>query len=57
MPYITSIEQMGIEKGRQEEREAIALNMIRKQLPLETICEVTGLTIEQVQQLQAQSQN
>jgi predicted transposase/invertase (TIGR01784 family) len=34
------------------ERRSIALNMLRKNLPLETIAEVTGLTIAQLQQLQ-----
>lgn len=53
MPYVTSIEQMGIEKGREEERQLIARNMLRKNMPLETIAEVTGLTISQLQQLQA----
>ncbi len=52
MPYVTSIEQMGIEKGRLETQTAIALNMLRKSLPLETIAEFTGLTIAQLQQLQ-----
>lgn len=52
MPYITSIEQM----AKEQERNAIALNMLRKQIDLETIAEVTGLSIEQLQQLQAQAQ-
>ncbi|MBW4622843.1 MAG: cytosolic protein [Cyanosarcina radialis HA8281-LM2] len=56
MPYVTSIEEMGIEKGREEERQEIALNLLRKQIPLETIAEVTGLTIEHLQQLQVQSE-
>jgi hypothetical protein len=41
---------------RQEERRAIALNLLRKNLALEMIAEVTGLTIEQLQQLQTQSE-
>jgi hypothetical protein len=49
MPYITSIEQM----GRQEERREIALKMLRKQLPLDTIADITGLTLAQLEQLQA----
>ncbi|NJR50658.1 MAG: cytosolic protein [Leptolyngbyaceae cyanobacterium CSU_1_3] len=56
MPYVTSIEQMGIEKGRQEERETIALNMLRKNISTVTISELTGLSIEQLQRLQAQVQ-
>jgi hypothetical protein len=39
------------EKGMEKERETIALNMLRKNMALETIAEVTGLTIEQVQAL------
>jgi predicted transposase/invertase (TIGR01784 family) len=61
MPYVTSIEQMGIEQGieqgRDRERQAIALNLLRKNIPLETIAEVTGLTIEQLQQLQSNDLN
>ena len=34
---------------------AIALNMLRKNLPIETIAEVTGLTIAQLQALQSQN--
>ena len=34
----------------------MALNMLRKKLDLETIAEVTGLTIAQLQQLQADNQ-
>lgn len=44
--------EQGIEQGRQETQAAIALNLIRKSLPLETIAEVTGLTIAQLEQLQ-----
>lgn len=40
-------------EGRQEERQEIAINLLRRNLPLETIAEVTGLTIAQIQQLQA----
>ena len=63
MPYITSVEQIGYDRGVKEanqrllERErSIALNMLRKNLDLETIAEVTGLTIAQLQQLQADNQ-
>jgi predicted transposase/invertase (TIGR01784 family) len=44
---------MGIEQGRDRERQSIALKMLGKNIPLETIAEVTGLTIEQLQQLQS----
>lgn len=49
MPYVTSIEQM----AKENERRAITLKLLQKNLPLETISEVTGLTITQLQQLQA----
>lgn len=49
-------EQRTQERGKQEERQTIALNLLRKHLDVETIAEVTGLTIEQLQQLQAQAQ-
>jgi predicted transposase/invertase (TIGR01784 family) len=58
MKYVTTIERMGIEQGfeqgRQEEKKAIALNMLRKNLDLETIAEITGLTLTQLQEMQAQ---
>ena len=54
MPYITSIEQSGIEKGREDERRSLALKMLQKSLPLEMIAEITGITIAQLQQLQSQ---
>jgi predicted transposase/invertase (TIGR01784 family) len=52
MPYITSIEQMGHQKGREAEKEAIALNMMREQFSLEQISRLTGLSLEQLEQLQ-----
>ena len=42
------------QEAQEEKAKAIALNMIRKGLSLETIAEVTELTIAQLQQLQAQ---
>jgi Putative transposase, YhgA-like len=44
------------EKGMERERQTIALNMLRKNMSPETIAEVTGLTIAQLQPLQAQIQ-
>ncbi|MGI0494676.1 Rpn family recombination-promoting nuclease/putative transposase [Alkalinema pantanalense CENA528] len=54
METMTSWEEKGMEKGIAKATQTIALNMLRKKLPLETIAEVTGLTIEQIQALQAQ---
>jgi hypothetical protein len=61
MPYVTSIERMAAEKGRIEgevsarlatQRE-IALNLLRQSIAIDVIVQTTGLTIEQVQALQA----
>ena len=57
MPYVTSIERMGIEQGKEQERQAIALNMLQENISLETIARITGLTIEQLQQLQSDREN
>ncbi len=40
---------------REEERVAIALNMLKENLPVEQIVRLTGLTIAQLQELQVQS--
>lgn len=47
-------EQQHEEQVRREERQEIARNLLRTNMPLETIAEVTGLKIAQLQQLQAQ---
>jgi predicted transposase YdaD len=54
MKYVTTIERMGIEQGREEEKKAIALNMLKDNISLEQISRFTGLQIEQIQELQAQ---
>jgi hypothetical protein len=43
--------------GEELQKQAIALNMLRKNIPIETIAEVTGLTIERLQQLQPDREN
>ena len=45
------------EEAKDEEREKIALNMLRKNIPLETIAELTELTIDRLQQLQSAPSN
>jgi predicted DNA-binding ribbon-helix-helix protein len=50
MKYVTTMERMAEERQKQ----VIACNMLRKNMDLETIAEVTGLSIEQIQALQAQ---
>jgi predicted transposase YdaD len=44
------------EKGRQEERQIVALKMLSENLDLETIARFTGVTIEQLRSLQTASQ-
>lgn len=41
------------EKGMEKERQSIALNMLKDNFSLEQISRLTGLTITQRQQLQA----
>jgi predicted transposase/invertase (TIGR01784 family) len=48
-------EQEGRQKGEQEAKAEIARNMLRKNLDLALIAEVTGLAIEQIQSLAKQS--
>ncbi len=56
MQATTSWEEKGIEKGIEQERQTIALNLLRENISLETIARTTGLTISQLQQLQPNSQ-
>ncbi|BAU09644.1 hypothetical protein LEP3755_01150 [Leptolyngbya sp. NIES-3755] len=42
------------QRVRRQQQQEIARNLLRTNLPLETIAEVTGLEIAQLQQLQAQ---
>jgi predicted transposase/invertase (TIGR01784 family) len=45
------------EEGKDEERDKIALNLLRENVPLEIVSRTTGLTIEQLQQLQSSPSN
>jgi hypothetical protein len=56
MKYVTTIERMAEARAKLEEKQTIALNMLKDNLPLERISRLTGLTIEQLQQLQAQAE-
>jgi hypothetical protein len=51
MQTTTSWEEKGIEKGIERERRSIALNLLRKEMSLEMISEVTSLTLIQLQAL------
>jgi predicted transposase/invertase (TIGR01784 family) len=49
----TNVEDIrALREAKEEERQTIALNMLKDNLPLEQISRLTGLTIEQLQQLQ-----
>ncbi len=52
MEITTSWEQ----KGAQQALEEVALNSLREGLSVEMVVKITGLTVERVQQLQAQLQ-
>ena len=58
MKYVTTIERMaeerGEERGAKSKETEIALNMLRKNLNLETIADVTGLTVAQLHKLQSE---
>jgi SOS response regulatory protein OraA/RecX len=55
MTYMTNLERALVEQKlqevRSEERQEIALNLLRKNYPLEEIAEVTFLSIEELQSL------
>jgi hypothetical protein len=54
---IQAAEQKGKLEGKQEDRQEIALRMLRKNMPLETISELTELNAEQLQALRSQLQD
>ena len=41
----------GLAKGREEERNSIVLKMLKNNLPVQTICDVTGMSAEEVAKL------
>lgn len=43
------------EEGREEERNSIVLKMLQNNLPVQIICDVTGLSMENVLKLQKDS--
>jgi hypothetical protein len=49
-------EQETESKARQARDIEIALNLLREHIPMETIARTTGLSIAQLQQLQAENQ-
>ena len=51
------IEAQGMEKGIAQGIEQVALNMLREEISIDLIVQVTGLTVEKVQQLQDNQQS
>jgi predicted transposase YdaD len=56
MAYVTTGEQIGMEKGIEQTTKAIALNLLQESIPLETIARTTGLSLTQLKKLQAENQ-
>jgi hypothetical protein len=54
---IAEAEQKAKQKAKQENQQEIALRMLRKNMPLETIVELTELSMEQLQALRSQLEN
>ncbi|QTA87666.1 Uncharacterized protein dnm_037000 [Desulfonema magnum] len=51
MQYITTAERIGMEKGRTEEKNETAKNMLKLGMEIGLICQVTGLSEEDVRKL------
>lgn len=56
MEITTSWERKGAQKAAQQTAEQIAVNSLREGLSIEMVVKITGLSVERVQQLQAQLQ-
>jgi hypothetical protein len=60
MPYITSVEKIGFERGvkqgRQESAEILALKMLEEGATREFVAKVTGFSIAQLQALESAQQ-
>jgi hypothetical protein len=54
--YEAQMNQAKLE-GEQLQKQSISLNMIQENIPLEVVARITGLTIEQLQQLQSSQNN
>ncbi len=56
MPYITTGERIGYDRGKIEERRSIAINFLKQGISIDVITQSTGLSIVQLQQLQTKTQ-
>ena len=45
----------GLEKGLKQGRREIATNMLRNGLSIQTICDCTGLSVEEITKIQSES--
>jgi predicted transposase/invertase (TIGR01784 family) len=54
MTFITSVERIGIKKGREEKCQEIVLSMLSKGFSLEDTALATNLSIEQIKKIQSQ---
>jgi predicted transposase YdaD len=54
MTYITSIERIGYDRGKQEGRQEVIIGLLRQNLPLEVVAQATGCEVEELKQLQKQ---
>ena len=43
--------QEGLQKGRQEGRQEVALKLIEKNMTIQEVCEITGLSEEEVHKI------
>ncbi len=50
-------ELLGKQQGRQEAKQEVALNMLRSGIPVSQIAQFTGLSLQQIQQLQSEFNN
>jgi predicted transposase YdaD len=63
MPYVTSVEQIGYDRGLQigeetgvgKERRSLALKMLQEGATVEFVTKVTGFSVAQIQDIQTQA--
>ena len=56
MEIVTSWERKARQEGIQEAQETIAINLLRERLSVELVIKTTGLSLEQVRELQRRLQ-
>jgi predicted transposase/invertase (TIGR01784 family) len=53
MQTMTSWEEKGMKKGLEKATQSIAINLLRQGISIDTIAQATGLTLTQLQEIQA----